>query len=95
MTTEYIESLRDAIRHTHGCDSSHTESVPVRETFEGKTVWEGMVEVFTLTGHPVAEQCYAWGFEDDDRWQYVAVLKIHPADSPTNAVRAYIASRRE
>jgi hypothetical protein len=91
MTDRYIEALRDAIRHTHGCDSRHAGTVPVRETFQGKTVWDGSVEVFDLPDHPKARQCYAWGFQDDaGRWQYVAVLKIHPADSPQNAVRAYI-----
>jgi hypothetical protein len=69
------------------------ETVVVKEEFNGKPVWEGNVEVFDVAGHPKARQCYAWGFKDDDgRWQYVAVLKIHPADSPINAVRAYIIS---
>lgn len=95
MTTEYIDSLRDAIRHTHGCESRHVESVAVCETFKGKTVWDGSVEVFDLIGHPKARQGYAWGHEDDGgRWQYVAVLKIHPADSPRNAVRAYIVAQQ-
>lgn len=44
----YLEELHDAIKHLHGVESTHVESVPVKETFRGETVWEGIVEVFEL-----------------------------------------------
>jgi hypothetical protein len=91
----YIEALQDAIRKTHGCESRHIESVPVKETFRGQTVWEGTVEVFKLVGHKKAKQCYAWGHRsgrDDKESHYIIVLKIPPIDSPIAAVRASIAS---
>ena len=47
-----ILSLQDAIRHMHGCESTYVESVPVTETFQGKTVWEGEVQVFDLDRAP-------------------------------------------
>ena len=90
----YIEALQDAIQRTHGCDSRHVASVPVKETFRGQTVWEGVVEVFDLIGHPQAQQCYAWGHRagpDEKQSRYVAVLRVPPADSPLAAVRASIA----
>jgi hypothetical protein len=94
MNEKYIQALRDAIVHTHGCASRFVRSEPVKEEFEGKTVWEGSVEVFDLSGHPTARQCYAWGFHDDaGKWQYVAVLQVPPVDSPQKAVQAYILSR--
>ena len=40
----YIGELQDVIRHLYGVESAHVESVPVKETFEGKTVWEGVEE---------------------------------------------------
>jgi hypothetical protein len=40
------------------------ETVPVVETLQGKTVWEG--EVFTLT-HPKAKKGYAWVSQDGER----------------------------
>jgi len=87
----YIEAIRDAIRHLHGCDSRHIESVPVHEEFQGETVWSGIVEVFELLGHPQAKKCYAWGFTDDlGKGQYIAVLDASPVDSPRKAVQAYI-----
>jgi hypothetical protein len=39
----YIEALQDAIRKSYGVESTHAETVPVKEEFEGKTVWEGNV----------------------------------------------------
>ena len=37
----YIEELRDVIKRLHGVESVHLESVPIKESFQGKTVWEG------------------------------------------------------
>ena len=77
----YIESIQDAIRRLHGCESRHVESVPVHEEFRGQTVWDGIVEVFDLIGHPKAKQCYAWGHRSGTRMiraHYVVVLKIAP-----------------
>ncbi len=56
----YIQELQDVIRRLHGAEAKHIESVPVKETFQGKTVWEGIVEVFELRGHPEAYRAYAW-----------------------------------
>lgn len=90
----YIDALKDAIRHTHDCESEYLETIYVKEVFKNATVWEGDVEVFTVE-HPKAFFCYAWGFKDDaGNWQYVAVLKVSPVDSPLKAVQAYIISSR-
>lgn len=88
----HIEELRDAIRHLHSGEATHVESVPVKETFQGKTIWEGVVEVFDLRGHPKADRVYAWSHDTDDpqRKRHVAVLHIHPVTSPLMAVRAAI-----
>jgi hypothetical protein len=42
------EQLARAIETQHGGSASLAQSVPVRETFEGKPVWEGVVHVFNL-----------------------------------------------
>jgi len=55
-----IQELRETIRLLHGADATHVESVAVKETFQGKTVWEGIVEVFDLHGHAMAPRVYAW-----------------------------------
>src|SRR5262245_20342015 len=37
MPSREITELKDAIRATHGCESLHVESVPVKEVFEDHT----------------------------------------------------------
>ena len=87
----YIEELREVIRHMHGAESTHVESVPVTETFKGQTVWDGVVEVFELHGHPKATHAYAWISETEKELKrHIAVLKIPPVVSPATAVRAAI-----
>src|SRR6185295_4618779 len=52
MTDEAkIERLGRAIKDLHGFSSTHVQSVPIHETFKGKTVWEGVVEVFQIHHH--------------------------------------------
>src|SRR5688500_20173029 len=70
-----IERLRDAIKRLHGCESRHVRSTPVLETFQGRIVWDGEVEVFALIGHADAQSCYAWFYEKDDEGErYFAVF---------------------
>jgi hypothetical protein len=38
-----IEALAKAILDLHGCKATWIKSVPVKEVFEGETVWEGIV----------------------------------------------------
>jgi hypothetical protein len=90
----YIEELKEVIRRLHGVESTHRESVPVKEVFQGKTIWEGVVEVFDLHGHPKANTAYAWAHETDDAEnpiRHVTVLHVPPAISPITAVRLAIA----
>jgi hypothetical protein len=92
---DYIKALQDAIKKLHGCDSTYLESVPVHETFQGKTVWAGEVEVFEIRGHPKAKRCYAWAHKEggkDEHTRYVAVLEIPPVNSAKAAVQAAIVS---
>ena len=89
----YIEELQDVIRKLHGVESKHVESVPVKEMFQGKTIREGVVEVFDIRGHPIATRIYAWAHDTDDPEKprrHVTVLHMHPVASPFSAVRAAI-----
>ena len=91
MNEKYIQTLRDAIRAKHGCVSRYSQTVSVKEELNGKTVWDGKVEVFDLAGHPKAAQAYAWGYEDQDgRKQYVTMLKVAPVDSAQRAIQAFV-----
>lgn len=87
----YISELQDTIRKLHGVESRHIESVPVKETFQGKTVWDGVVEVFELIGHPKASKAYAWMHDaNGQKKRHVTVLHMDSVTSPLLAVRATI-----
>lgn len=77
----------------HSCDSKWVESVPVTETFDGKTVWSGEVQVFQLIGHQTARRAYAWSHETNEgKRRFVAVLELGPVKDAVTAVRASIAA---
>lgn len=90
--SERIENLRTAIETMHGCKAAYERSVVVVERFKKRTVWEGVVESFALTGHPKAKRCYAWSYQDNGETQYMNVLEIPPVTSPQTAVKVAIAS---
>ena len=62
------------------------------ETPKGETVWEGVVHVFDLAGHPNAARAYAWSspIEGSDKRRFFAVLHMGAIRSPADAVRAAI-----
>ncbi|HEV7926051.1 MAG TPA: hypothetical protein VGR14_11875, partial [Verrucomicrobiae bacterium] len=64
-------------------------SVPVHEVYEGKTVWQGDVEVFALTGHPKANRCYGWTYGEPE--QFITILELPPVDSAAAAVKVGVA----
>jgi hypothetical protein len=76
----------------HGGTATLAQAVPVRETFEGKTVWEGVVHVFDLAGHPTATRAYAWSspIEGSTKRRFFAVLHTSRINSHLEAVRAAI-----
>jgi hypothetical protein len=87
----HIQELRDVIVKLHGVEATHVQSVPVKEQHQGKTVWDGVVEVFDLIGHPKTHRVYAWAHEaESGKRRHVTVLHIPPAVSPETAVRAAI-----
>jgi len=91
-----VNALKEAIRNLHGCEASWLESVPVQEVFQGKTVWEGEVQIFSLSDHPTASRCYAWSYETErGKRKFFAVLHQGPVDSPQAAVRAAIVAEHQ
>jgi hypothetical protein len=84
--------LKKAVESQHGCTATFVQSAPVKETFEGATVWDGVVHVFQIHGHPQASKAYAWSspIEGSDKRRFFAVLHMPPITSPVEAVRAAI-----
>jgi hypothetical protein len=85
-----IEKLLDAVQVMHRCKAEHRESVPVIEMFGDKVVWEGVVEVFKITGVSNVAICYAWSFHDGTEDRITTVLKRPPVVNPQTAVRAFL-----
>jgi hypothetical protein len=96
MTEVNAAELKEAVESQHGCMATLAQSVPVKETFGGKTVWEGVVHVFKLIGHPKAKQAYAWSspIDGSDKRRFFAVLHVPPITSPVEAVRAAIVAEQ-
>lgn len=88
---DYITKLQKVIFDRHGCKSSWVESLPVHDVFRGQIIWQGFVEVFSLSGHPKAKIAYAWinpEGDDDTGKRVESVLEIPPVESPLSAVWA-------
>jgi hypothetical protein len=83
------DQLREAVERQHGGTATHAQSVPVTESFEGATVWEGVVHVFDLT------RAYAWSspIEGSTKRRFFAVLHTEKINSPVAAVRAAIVAQ--
>jgi len=91
-----VSQLKRAVEAQHGCTATLVQSVPVKETFDGKTVWDGIVHVFQIHGHPKANKAYAWSspIEGSDKRRFFAVLHQPPVTSPADAVRAAIVAEQ-
>ena len=85
------DELRLAVEHNCGVPARFVEVVEVDERHKGRTVWQGAVKVFELTGHPKASRAYAWSVRTEGtKRRFVTVLGVPPVDSPVMAVRAVI-----
>ena len=87
-----LNELKTAIESQHGGSATLKESVHIKEMFQGTTVWEGVVNIFDLVGHPKSKIAYAWSapIEGSSKRRYFAVLHAPPITGPQDAVRAAI-----
>lgn len=91
MTEVDPDQLKRAVERQHGGTATLVQSVPVKESFEGATVWEGVVHVFDVD-HPKATRAYAWSspIEGSNKRRFFAVLHLGGITGPVEAVRAGI-----
>lgn len=84
--------LSEVVRRMHGCRAILRERITITEGYGDRLVWQGVVRVFDIQGHPQTDTCYAWSsaVEGSTRRRYYAVLKLPPVDSPQDAVKAAI-----
>ena len=76
----------------HSGTATPTGSVPVKEAYDGQTVWEGIVHAFHLDGHPSATIAYAWSspIQGSNKRRFFSVLHLGGIRNPQDAVRAAI-----
>lgn len=86
---DYIGRIKLTIQHLHKCGAVHCDTMHVRELFNGKTLWEGDVEVFDLKDHPKAKRCYAWTYGDPE--EFITILELPPVTDATSAVKVGVA----
>jgi hypothetical protein len=91
-----VDQLKQAVEGQHGGKAVLVAAQPVKEVFEGKTVWEGVVHVFDLESHPKITTAYTWSspIEGSDKRRFYAVLHLDGIRSPLDAVRAAIVAKR-
>jgi len=90
--SERAEQFKQVVEKAFQCKARHIASKAIIEGFEGDVVWNGIVEVFDLTGHPEAKRCYAFYFVQDNGETVIkTVLGVPPIDSEVSAVRTAIA----
>lgn len=88
-----IPALTDAIKHLHGLDATWVRSEFIKEEFQGEVVWQGDVECFAVTGHPVAKEAYAWSYATEaGKRRFMAILGLPPVTGARQAVQAAIAA---
>ena len=87
-----ITFLKASVETQHGGTATLSQTVPIHETFHGQVVWDGVVHVFDLDGHPSATRAYAWSspIEGGDKRRFFAVLHLGGIRTPLDAVRAAI-----
>jgi hypothetical protein len=89
------DELKRAVESQHGGTATLVQSVPADERHDGKPVWQGVVHVFDLAGHPKAKRAYAWSSErKDGKRRFYAVLHLGPVTGPVEAVRAAIVAEQ-
>ncbi len=88
----FVEDLHRAVELQRDCRAALAQTIPVRETFQGQPVWEGIVHVLDIEGHPKATRAYAWSspVEGSDSRRFYAVLHMGGIKSSLDAVRAAI-----
>ena len=95
MVESEVDQLRKAIEGLHRSSARLAQSVPVKEMNKGAIIWDGVVHIFDLEGHPQATRVYAWSAPvagTADQRQFFAVLHEGLVRSPADAVRAAIAA---
>ncbi len=85
------ENIKLAVERAAGCTATRVHTCVITETFQGKPVWSGLIDIFDLDKTPPMK-AYGWDVKDGKQIQYVAVLGNPPINDEVAAVRAWLVS---
>jgi hypothetical protein len=94
MDAPATEQLKQAIEAEHGGSATFVRSVPVHHSHQGRTLWNGAVQVFDLVDSSQgAARAYAWsqGLADGSR-KFCVVLEGGAVTGPREAVNAFLST---
>jgi hypothetical protein len=89
--------LQKHAERAFNCKSKLKAAERVTETYDGRPVWDGIVHVFELIGHPKAATGYAWSssMDDSSKRRFYTVLGVPPINSARDAVRTAIVAENK
>jgi len=83
-TQEYQERLKLVIEHLNKCSAVYQRTEHVRADYEGETIWEGDVEVFSINSILTkAKHCYRWSYGEPE--EFITILE--PMDAKLRPIR--------
>ncbi|MBV8976443.1 MAG: hypothetical protein JO261_09120 [Alphaproteobacteria bacterium] len=90
MSEPEADLLKQAVEAEHGGTATFVQAVPVHESHNGVTLWDGVVHVFDLHGSDSgAFRAYAWTYTGDDGARRVfSAIHTPQIVGPRAAVRA-------
>jgi hypothetical protein len=97
MSNTEFRELKHAIEELHDCEANYVSSERVRESWGDTLVWDGVVSVFGIIGHPVATMCYAWSAQESESGPQTlyAVLRLPPIQRGRDAVLVALAMKQK
>jgi hypothetical protein len=94
MQSVNVDLLKQVIEIQHGGKSEFAQSVRVAKWSGHPSSWDGVVHIFTLTGHPTARRAFAWSspIAGSHSQRYFAVLQQGRVRTPAEAAKAAAAA---
>ena len=89
-SSDALQAYPEAVERGFGNEVDYGQLVKTYSvTHLGKTLWQGDVEVFDLTGHPTAKRCYGWTYGEPE--EFITILELPPVTDAQSAVKVGVA----
>jgi len=92
--SDRIDNLKLLIERSEKCRAIHVETAVIKERYDNRVIWEGVVETFQLDWHATAKRAYAWvrpqNAGENPEPEYTIVLGLPPVNSAEDAVKVAV-----